>query len=152
MMETYDVAMTAREGVEEFFRRSGFSSDSYTAKWFLLKFGPVPVYLPNIPSRVKAVKIHDVHHVLTGYPATWHGEVEIGAWEVATGCTNYWAAWLLNFGSIGIGLFLCPSKLFRAFRRGMKTRTNLYHNFDYEEAMSTSVSELRERIGLADYP
>lgn len=148
-MESYDNKSTVREGVQEFFRRSGFSADSYEAKWFTLKFGPVPIHLPNIPSRVKAVKVHDIHHVLTGYPATWPGEVEIGAWEVATGCGTYWAAWFLNFGSLGIGLFLCPGRMFRAFRRGLRSRTNLYHGFDYEMALNTDIETLRKDIGLA---
>jgi NADPH:quinone reductase-like Zn-dependent oxidoreductase len=37
------------------------------------------------------VKLHDIHHVLTGYDTTWRGKAEIGAWEIASGCGRHYA-------------------------------------------------------------
>ena len=149
-METYDETLPIQTALAQFFQRFGFSDDAYTAKWFAIYIGKTPViYLPNIPSRVRVVRFHDIHHVLTGYPANWRGEAEIGAWELATGCRTSFVAWFLNGGAVVIGLFLFPRAVWRAFKRGRRTRTNLYHDFEYEPLLAMTVKELRETIGLA---
>ena len=61
-----------------------------------LQAGPIPLFIPNTRSRVRAVRVHDVHHVVTGYATTFAGEAEIGAWEIASGCADHGAAWVLN--------------------------------------------------------
>ncbi len=107
-MEYYDENLSVRQGIEQMFARFGFSSDAYIAKYFALLVGKFPIYLPNTQSRVFVVRFHDIHHVLTGYPATWKGEAEIGAWEIATGCRSYFVAWFLNAGAVAIGALLWP--------------------------------------------
>jgi len=147
-MEVYNEALPLKTALAQFFDRFGFSADAYTAKWFAIYVGKFPIYVPNIPSRVWVARYHDLHHVLTGYPANWRGEAEIGAWELATGCRTLWVAWFLNGGAVVVGLFLWPRAVLRAFRRGRRTRTNLYHDFDYEPLLEMSVGELRDRVGL----
>ena len=44
-----------------------------------LAFGPVRFAFPNTAGRVRAVRYHDLHHVVTGYATDWTGEAEIGA-------------------------------------------------------------------------
>ncbi|MEK7253340.1 MAG: hypothetical protein AAB316_01235 [Bacteroidota bacterium] len=148
-MEVYDENLTIKAALAQLFERFGFPADAYAAKWFAVGIGKIQVWMPNLPSRVKAVRFHDVHHVLTGYPANWKGEVEIGAWEIATGCTTFWVAWFLNLGSLMMGLVLYPRALWKAFQRGWRTRTNLYHDFEYEPLLALTVKELREKIGLS---
>lgn len=147
-MEIYDDSLTIKAALGQLFERFGFPADAYTAKWFTINVGKFPVYLPNIPARVKVARFHDIHHVLTGYPANWKGEAEIGAWEIATGCRTSFIAWFLNGGAVLVGLFLYPGAVLRAFRRGWHTRTNLYHHFDYEPLLGMTVAELRHTIGL----
>lgn len=147
-MEVYNEALPLKTALAQFFERFGFSADAYTAKWFAIYVGKFPIYVPNIPSRVWVARYHDLHHVLTGYPANWRGEAEIGAWELATGCRTLWVAWFLNGGAVVVGLFLWPRAVLRAFRRGRRTRTNLYHDFDYEPLLEMTVGELRDRVGL----
>ncbi|MFN0013237.1 MAG: hypothetical protein ACKVU2_01700 [Saprospiraceae bacterium] len=147
-MEVYEENLSIRVALAQLFERFGFSSDAYTAKWFAVYIGKYPIYLPNIPSRVRIARFHDIHHVLTGYPANWRGEAEIGAWELATGCRTSLVAWFLNSGAVSVGLILYPVAVFRAFKRGWRTRTNLYHNFQYEPLLEMTVGELRDKIGL----
>ena len=52
----------------------------------------VPVYtgcmlvpLPNIETRRRYLKYHDLHHLLTGYSVGRIGEGEVSAWELGTG-------------------------------------------------------------------
>ena len=147
-MEYYDENLLVKEGLAVLFQRFGFSSDAYTAKSFAVYVGKIPIRLPNIPSRVWVARFHDIHHVLTGYPANWRGEAEIGAWELATGCRTYWVAWFFNLGAVFVGLFLFPRAVVWAFIRGRNSRTNLYHEFEYEPLLDMRIKALRERIGL----
>ena len=147
-MEVYEENLSIRAALAQLFERFHFPADAYTAKWFAIYLGKFRVYLPNIPSRVKVARFHDIHHVLTGYPANWRGEAEIGAWELATGCRTSLVAWSLNGGAAFVGLFLWPVTIMRAFKRGWRTRTNLYHDFDYEPLLNMTVKELRDKIGL----
>lgn len=148
-MEYYDENLSVREGVTQLFQRFGIPADAYTAKWFTLPIGRFNLRVPNIPSRAFVAKLHDIHHVLTGYPANWKGEAEIGAWEIATGCRSHFVAWFLNGGAVAIGLLLWPKAVWKAWRRGRKTGTNLYHDFDYNSLLSFKIKDLREKINLA---
>ena len=142
--------LTVREALTLLFQRFGFNDDAYTARWFALYIGKTPIiYLPNIPSRVRVARFHDIHHILTGYPANWLGEAEIGAWELATGCRTLLVAWFLNGGAVFVGMFINPAAVWRAFKRGRHTRTNLYHDFKYETLLDMPVEQLRATIGLA---
>ncbi len=93
----------------------------------------VPVYtgcilvpLPNIETRRRYLKYHDLHHLLTGYSVGRIGEGEVSAWELGTG--SAFASPLLgtmNLIALSTGLFLEPKRMWRAFKRGCVSR-NLY--------------------------
>jgi hypothetical protein len=102
---TYDVSLTMQDAVKQYFEVNHFGSDGgYNDKFVELKVGPMVMFLPNVPSRVRAVRVHDLHHVLTGYQTNWIGEFEISAWELATNCSNYGAALVLNLSALISGL------------------------------------------------
>lgn len=149
-MEVYDEHLPVKTALAQLFERFGFPADAYSARWFALYIGKFALPLPNIPSRVRVARFHDIHHVLTGYPANWRGEAEIGAWEIATGCRSSFVAWFLNGGAVAVGLLLWPRAVWRAFKRGRNTRTNLYHDFEYDALLDMRVGELRAAIGLAN--
>jgi ubiquinone biosynthesis protein Coq4 len=112
-----------------------------------VKLGPVPVWFPNTEARRRAVRLHDLHHIATGYDTSLVGEAEIGAWELAAGCADYYAAWLLNATAVAFGLLLAPRRLWRALVRGRRS-TSLYRlGFD-DRWLDESVEALRGRLGL----
>jgi hypothetical protein len=137
--------VTLHEARARYFRENGFAEDGgYADAWVRVKLGPVPIVFPNTNGRRAALLRHDLHHVATGYDTTLVGEAEIGAWELASGCGRYYAAWILNTGAVVTGLFLAPRRVYRAFRRGRRS-TNLYHlGIDAGWAGET-VRGLRER-------
>ena len=140
--------MTLGEARELYFRESGIGRE-YDVTWVRLKTPWFPLFFPNTKSRVRAAKLHDLHHIATEYPTTWKGEAEIGAWEIASGCGPYFWAWSLNSAAVLIGLMLWPKATFQAFRRGSKS-TNLYHlepGFN-EKLLTETVSSLRTRLKL----
>jgi hypothetical protein len=138
-MATYDDALTLRDARRLYFDANGFGEGGYDAKWVTAKMGPIPIAFPNSPQRVRSVRLHDLHHVVTDYATDWTGEAEIGAWEIASSCRDHYAAWVLNLFAMGIGLFIAPSAVWRAFVRGRRSG-NLYER-DFEDAM------LEERVG-----
>src|SRR5215472_405396 len=123
----YSDKSTIREARAEYFARSGFPPDGgYAEAWVRLKARGVTVFVfPNTNARRRAVRLHDIHHVLTGYDTSWVGEAEIAAWELASGCGRYRAAWILNLQAMAIGLVIAPRRVLAAFRRGRKS-DNLY--------------------------
>jgi hypothetical protein len=147
-MAHYDRSLTLRAAREEYFDRSGFSEGGYTDRWVKLKVGPVIVLaFPNAPARVRSVKLHDLHHVLTEYDTSWTGEAEIGAWELAAGCARHYAAWILNGGAMAIGVLIAPRRTLRAFLRGRRSDT-LYRESFSDALLECTVGELRDRLRL----
>ena len=113
-----------------------------------LQVGNVFVFaFPNTKSRIRAVRFHDVHHVATGYATTWTGEAEIGAWEIASGCADHTAAWILNLYAMTLGLYFAPRAVYRAFVRGRHSR-NCYRECYDAALLEQKIGPLRERLGL----
>jgi len=98
---------------------------------------------------VAAARLHDLHHIAAEYGTDWPGEGEIAAWEIASGCAGYHAAWLLNLGGFGAGLLIAPRRVFHAFLRGRRAKTNLYKNgVDESQLDEITVGMLRDELGL----
>lgn len=148
-MEVYDDNMLIKDALLQLFNHFNIPANAYTCKSFIIRIGKFPIQIPNIPARVKIARYHDIHHIITGYPANWRGEAEIGAWEIATGCRSSFIAWFLNTGAVIVGLFMYPKAVLKAFRRGRNTRTNLYHDFAYKPLLTMTVKEVRDKVGLA---
>src|SRR6186997_2161978 len=93
----------------------------------------VPVYtgcmlvpLPNIETRRRFLKYHDLHHLVTGYSVGRIGEGEVSAWELGTGSAFVSPILgVMNLIALSTGLVLEPVRMWRAFRRGCASR-NLY--------------------------
>ena len=124
-MPDYDAALSLREARGRDFAANGLGAGGYEESWVRFAVGPVRFAIPNTAGRVRAVRYHDLHHVVTGYATDWTGEAEIGAWEIASGCRDLIAAWLLNLYAMQVGLWVAPRAVWRAFARGRHSR-NLY--------------------------
>lgn len=146
----YDPALSVRESRGLYFTRAGFPADGgYGDRWVKLKaFGRVVLAFPNTKARLRSVRLHDIHHVLTEYDTTWAGEAEIGAWELASGCADHYAAWVLNSGAVAVGLLIAPRRTWRAFVRGRRSG-NLYRRDYAESLLERTVGELRAELRLA---
>jgi hypothetical protein len=151
-LSTFADDLTLRDARAAFFaaHEATFGKDGgYGSKWVRIEFWPFPIYLPNMAGRDRAVRLHDLHHIVTGYATDLRGEAEIGAWEVGSGCGDFWHAWVLNMGALGMGLVIAPRRTFRAFVRGRQT-DNLYHHCARleEPMLNQTVGELRRRLRL----
>lgn len=147
-MVHYDDTLTLRDARRQYFEDNHFGLDGgYNDGWVKTSVGPFPVAFPNTAARVRAVRFHDLHHLVTDYPTTNAGESQIAAWEIATGCADHYAAWGLNLTAMGMGLGIAPVAVFRAFVRGRHSR-NLYRSTFDEALLDRHVGELRHELGL----
>ena len=144
----YAESLSLLDARRVYFDANGFGADGgYAKRWVKVKLGPLPLWFPNSEARVRAVRYHDLHHVATGYDTDWIGEGEIAAWEIASSCRGFLAAWWLNLSAMAIGLAIAPARIFRAFVRGRHTRNLYAERFD-DALLATSVGALRERLAL----
>ena len=142
--------MTLQEELAAFYRKSGFGE--------ILGSRPltVPVYtgcmlvpLPNIETRRRFLKYHDLHHLVTGYSVGRIGEGEVSAWELGTG-SAYVSPLLgvMNLIALSTGLVLEPRRMWRAFLRGCASR-NLYPEAvraDIDRGRWVDIEALRREI------
>jgi ubiquinone biosynthesis protein Coq4 len=143
--------MIVREARQRYFDANGLTESEYRSGSFQVRIGPIPLSIPNTKARVRAVMLHDLHHVATGYDTTWRGEAEIGAWELAGGCGRHWVAWLAKLSVVAIGIAIAPRRTHRAFARG-RSCDNLFRREFGEDLLGLTVAELRRGIGLSTQP
>ena len=148
-MPERDEATTLREARSQYFENNGLGKDGgYGDTWVDFKIGPIPFPFPNSAARVRAVRYHDLHHMLTGYRTDFHGEMEISAWEIAAGCKGFVVAWQLNLAGMFGGATYMPRRIFRAFVRGRHSRS--LYGLPLEPLLDQSVAQVRERTGLRE--
>jgi hypothetical protein len=118
--------MTVDESLKLFYQQSGFDIDTGDRPAFIDVFvGCLLIPLPNIETRRKYLKYHDLHHVLTGYGASQAGEGEVSAWELGTGSLLHPILMMMNLIAVSTGLAIAPVRVFKAYLSGCKSR-NLY--------------------------
>ncbi len=117
--------MILREKLKHYYEAIGLDE-----RWIGRKIGNrflkvFPVFI--LPKSFRDwMKIHDAHHLITGFDTDFRGEVEIAAWVLARNGLNFGSKprWL-PFFVIGdtfflalIGLFFMPKRVLRAFNKG----------------------------------
>ena len=148
----YQAERTIRENRKAYFEANDFGDGGYEEKWVTLKkLGPIKLGFPNSPARVRAVRLHDIHHVALGYGTDWTGEAEIGAFELGAGCGKYYAAWILNGGALLYGVWIAPRAVFRAFVRGRRAES-LYGGEWQESLLDENTGALRKKLKVDGGP
>ena len=144
-------AMTMRAARDAYFVENHFGADGgYNDPWVDLSLGPIPVGFPNVEGRKQAVKVHDLHHILTGYNTDWGGEFEISAWEIGAGCKRMLAAWVINLMGYAAGALFFPRRTFAAFVRGRRSRSLYGEAID--ELLDLTVAEARQKMAVPTTP
>ena len=119
------------EELEYFYHNSGFGpalgKRPLTVKVYT---GCLLVPMPNIETRNKYLKYHDLHHLITGYSIGRIGEGEVSAWELGTGSflTNPLLG-VMNLIALSTGLVLNKKRMWQAYLRGSASR-NVYSSAD----------------------
>ncbi len=144
-----DPKLSLHQARQAFFRDAGFEPDGgYDAPWQDADFGPWPYRVPNPPARAQAMRVHDLHHLATGYGTDWRGEAEISAWELGSGGAGRLGyAWIIALWGLFTGLVAAPRRVFRAFVRGRGSR-NLYATGVTPALLQARVGQLRRELAV----
>ena len=143
-----DETLTLQAARADYYERNHFGADGgESLEWVPVKVLGVTFKIPNTDGRRRAVRIHDLHHVLTGYQTDLRGEAEIGAWELASGCLRWPAAQVLNTMALAMGMVIAPRRMLRAWARGRATK-NLYTHDGVQQLRPRTVGDMRDELGL----
>jgi hypothetical protein len=113
--------MRVDEAAAQFRQSNGLRPTPEAEAIWLATLGGLIIPLPNFRWRRDIIAPHDAHHFLTGYPATFEGELCLAAWELGRGCYAHWAARLLCAGLMLVGLIAAPHAVWVAFQNGRRT-------------------------------
>lgn len=148
--------MRVREARDRYLEENGFSLHHYEAPTFTITLFGQTWTLPNVAARRRAVPLHDLHHIASGYGTALIGEAETSAFELRGGINSLFL-WCFKLAAVIIGLFLAPRRVARSFAVAHHSRTLYADDTPYEALLALSLGELRERLGipldgLADRP
>jgi len=150
-MSHYDDHLTVHQAREAYFQSSGFDAHAYSDKWARYRVGRLfTIWIPNTQARIRAAKLHDLHHIATNYETSWIGEAEVSAWELASGgCGRHRIVWLFDTAALLLGCLIGPKRVIRAFKRGTASQ-NLYQQEFSEAMLSQTVGSLRSSLRITD--
>lgn len=146
---TLPASLSVREARDRYLAENGFSIIGYTAPTFTVDLFGHTFTFPNGPARRRAIPLHDLQHVVTGYGTDLVGEAEQSAWELMGGVNSLFL-WVFKLSAILLGLFLAPRRVIRSMRlaRARGCRTLYGDPVDYESLLAMSLGELRARLSV----
>lgn len=98
--------------------RAAHDLEPADASHWTFRIGGLRVRLPNFVWRREAIDAHDRHHLMTGYPLTLTGEIQLAAWEWGAGRYPDWRATLFCTPLILAGVVALPRRTWRAYAAG----------------------------------
>ena len=143
--------MTLHEELAAFYSKSGFGEvvGSRPPLTVPVYTGCMLVPLPNIETRRRFLKYHDLHHLVTGFSIGRIGEGEVSAWELGSGSAFVSPTLgLMNLIALSTGLVLNHKRRWRAFLLGCNSR-NLYPaalRTDVDSGRWPDVAALRQAL------
>ena len=149
--------MTIEESLREFYRTNHLDE-----RWMGIAIGEkrLKVWLMRlIPKSLRDwLKVHDAHHLITGYNTDLAGEAEIAAWALPRNGLNFGAgSWVLPFLTaadsvipILIGLILMPKRIINAWKKG-KGEYSL-HKLDSELVLAMEFDKARRYVATGEMP
>ena len=138
-------------GRDAYLNENGFTVAEYDKPFAEYPLFGFQLPVPNLAARRRAVRLHDLHHVATGYGTDKVGEAEISAWELRRGLKSlgpYVGA--IVIGALLFGVPLAPRRIWRAFMAsGSNQGPSLYPvAIPYETLLQLSIAELRQELGI----
>lgn len=112
--------------------------------WWYFEVLGIKVYCYNFRWRQQAIAHHDLHHIVTGYPCSLAGEVQVAAWEFAAGRYPNLCANLFCLPLIACGMITMPGRLWTAFSRGRQSHS-LFNTAITPALLNSKLSDVRAR-------
>jgi hypothetical protein len=122
--------MTVKEALIGFYKFNSLNlTQDFESHCVRVYIGCILAPVPNINSRKKYLKFHDMHHIMSGYGIDRVGESEISAWELGSRSCRKPLISVMNLFALSTGFILSPKKVISAFYRGCRSK-NLYYMSD----------------------
>lgn len=142
--------MSLDAALNDFYDRHGFGdTPGARPKTVPVYTGCLLVPLPNIETRNRYLKFHDLHHLVTGYSVGRIGEGEVSSWELGTGSMLVSPVLgFMNLIALSTGWVLDRNRMWQAYASGLQSR-NLYTRSmraAVEDGRWASVEDLRVEI------
>jgi hypothetical protein len=141
---------SVERGRDAYLAENGFSVAAYEDAWTQASLWGLSFKIPNTPHHRWAIRLHDLHHVATGFGTDLTGEAEISAWEARRGLRSLDLYVSTIVASLALtGLVLAPRRVRRAWDAG--THGNALFNMqdlDYDALLRMSIGELRALLGI----
>lgn len=128
---------------DRYLAAAGFTTESYVDPKFVVKVGVLKMTFAN-PG---LLPWHDLHHVATGYDSSLLGESEISVFELRAGWGKPLIL-LLCCGSLFVGLWLAPRRMWLAWRNARGARSLYGTDVPYEKLLAMNVGALRKLMKL----
>jgi hypothetical protein len=141
---------TVARGRDAYLAENGFTVAAYEDAWTQASLRGLSIKIPNTPHHRWAIRLHDLHHVATGFGTDLTGEAEISAWEARRGLRGLDLYVSAIVSSLALtGLAFAPRRV-RSAWDAAERGTTLFNEkqLDYEALLRMSVGELRELLGL----
>jgi hypothetical protein len=87
------------------------------------RVGPLVLRFPSFAWRRRALRAHDLHHLMAGYPMTMRGEFQMASWELGAGRYPDWRATFFCSPLIVAGFLWSPRRMIAAFRSGRRSQS-----------------------------
>lgn len=154
LAEIFPGSWSVRRARDAYLAENGFTLEGYEDKWTSASFFGIPLKVPNTKRHRWAIKLHDLHHVATGYGTDLVGEGEISAWELrGIGSLGLYVGSIVVAGTLA-GAMLAPRRAIAAWRAARAARSLFElvppNEYDaaYDALLDRTVGELRARLGV----
>jgi hypothetical protein len=148
----YPSSWSVRRALEAYLQENGFTVQAYEEPWTEASFLGIRFKVPNTAKHKWAIKMHDLHHVATGYGTDLTGEAEVSAWELRRGLSGLdaYVSGIVLLATVA-GVFRAPLRTLAALRASRGGARSLFDpSVDYEEVLAGTVGELRARLGVPE--
>jgi hypothetical protein len=145
----YPGSWSVRQALHAYWAENGFDETAYTDKWTPVSFFGLHFSIPNTKSHQRALRLHDLHHVATGYGTDLVGEGEISVLEVRRDLSKVGLYVAVIIASVAFtGIFISPRRMLAAFRETHDSACLWALDVPYEELLEMSVADLRALLRL----
>jgi hypothetical protein len=145
-------SMRVRDALSIYLAENGFTTEGYDSPKTSGSFLGLKFSVPNPPSHQRGVRLHDLHHVATGFGTDHAGEAEISVWQARRGLLGsgmYVTS--IVVANVVFGVLLAPRRTLRAIR-DTTSGPSLYSlpSVDYEALLDGTVGELRALLEIPE--
>lgn len=143
----YSDELLVREARAKYYQLNGLPADGGIGdRWARYQIGPLTLTpFPNFAHRVRAISRHDVHHIVNDLDTSALGEGLIAAWELGSGCGQYWISWCMEPQALWWGILMAPLRTWRLFLLGRHSR-NYFHQEFAENFWQKKVGVVRAEL------